>query len=108
MSVFNYKHQVEQIDSCRCSVVEAAITEQRCIFLKKLLEINGYEVKTELMPSKDEDKEEKYKIGVTDLLFNPVIEIFERAIKTAEGLVVTPKYWFEETKEIRPFYWLEK
>ncbi len=108
MSSFNYKHRIEEIGGHRCSLVETGITKQRLSFLKDLLETNAYVVETELMEKKDENDTEKYKIGVTDLLFNPVIAVYERRIKTAEGLVVSPKYWFEETTEIKPFYWLNK
>jgi hypothetical protein len=106
MGKFNYKHIVEEIDGVRCTVVESGINEKRMEFLKNLLSVNKYEVKVEQMAKKDENELVKYKIGVTDIIFHPMIAIYERKIFTAEGLVVSPQYWFQETEEIKPYYWL--
>ena len=67
------KHNVEEIDGVRCTVVETGVTQERIDFLKNLLEINGYTFKTGL------DKDGiLVKIGVTDILFNPLVDVSKR------------------------------
>jgi hypothetical protein len=85
MSLNKGKHIVEEIDGARCSVVEKGATPERTEFLKKLLEFNGYTVKTAL-----EGEAETFKIGVTDLLFNPVVDVYKRSLKSFTGHKVTP------------------
>lgn len=82
------KHNVEEINGTRCSIVESDAGESRMRFLKELLEHNRYQVLCE----KNEDK---YKIGVTDLLFNPVIDVYKRRLFTKTGEVVTFNNWFQ-------------
>jgi hypothetical protein len=67
------KHIVEEIDGVRCTVVETRVIQERIDFLKNLLEINGYTVKTGLY--KDDIS---VKIGVTDILFNPLVDVYKR------------------------------
>lgn len=103
MALNKGKHIVEEIDNIRCSVVEINTNETRCNFLKSILEHNGYTVKT----SKDENN--SYKIGVTDLLFNPVIDIYKRRLLSFTGKKVTPAYWLqlsENETETEINYWL--
>jgi len=97
------KHIVEEIDGVRCSVVETGATAERVEFLKKLLELNGYTVKT--APDKEEGL---LKIGVTDLLFNPLVDDYKRRIKSFTGKKVTPAYWLQESDketEAEVNYW---
>jgi hypothetical protein len=97
------KHIVEEIDGVRCTVVEMGVTQERIEFLKNLLEINGYTVKTGL------DKDGiSLKIGVTDLLFNPVIDVYKRSLKSPSGKRVTPAYWLQQSDketETEVNYW---
>ena len=97
------KHIVEEIDGVRCSVVETGATTERVEFLKKLLELNNYKVKT------GSDKEEGLlKIGVTDLLFNPVVDVYKRSLKSVTGKKVTPAYWLQQSNhetEAEVNYW---
>lgn len=86
------KHLVEEIDGARCSVVEKAVSPERTEFLKKLLELNGYTVKIA-----SEGETGTFKIGVTDLLFNPVIDVYKRSLKSFSGKKVTPAYWLQES-----------
>jgi len=88
------KHIVEEIDGVRCSLVEAGTTTERVEFLKKLLELNGYTVKT--APDKEEGL---LKIGVTDLLFNPLVDVYKRRLKSSTGKKVTPAYWLQQSDE---------
>ena len=98
MALNKGKHLVEEIDGVRCTVVEKGITPERAQFLKSILEYNGLEVKT--APDTDPAT---IKIGVTDILFNPVIDVYERRLKSPTGKRITPAYWlqqsFNETEE---------
>jgi uncharacterized UPF0146 family protein len=108
MATFNYKHIVEEINGIRCSVVESGIGRQRMEFLKKLLEHNGYKVLVEEIPPKMEGQEATFKIGVEDILFNPVVAIYGRRLKDAEGRIITPAYWLQKTDKPLPYYWVQK
>ncbi|HEX7585831.1 MAG TPA: hypothetical protein VF373_14170 [Prolixibacteraceae bacterium] len=92
MALNKGKHIVEEIDGIRCSVVEKGVSPERTEFLKKLLEINGYTVKSDAEP-----ETLTFKIGVTDLLFNPVIDVYERRLKSISGKRITPAYWLQES-----------
>jgi hypothetical protein len=97
------KHIVEEIDGVRCSVVETGASSERVEFLKKLLELNGYVVKT----SFDKDGI-SLKVGVTDILFNPVVDVYKRNLKTFSGKKVTPAYWLQQSDhetEAEVNYW---
>lgn len=103
MALNKGKHLVEEIDGVRCTVVEKGITPERAQFLKNLLELNGYVVKT----APDADPE-KLKLGVTDILFNPVIDVYERRLKSPTGKKVTPAYWLQQSDketEEEVYYW---
>ena len=103
MALNKGKHIVEEIDGIRCSVVEKGVSEVRSEFLKKLLEINGFTVKLVAEPDTL-----TFKVGVTDLLFNPVIDVYERRLKTTSGKRVTPAYWLQESDketEAEVNYW---
>jgi len=86
------KHLVEEIDGVRCTVVEKGITPERVQFLKSLLELNGYEVK--IVADTDPTV---FKLGVTDILFNPIIDVYERRLKSQSGKKVTPAYWLQQS-----------
>ena len=66
MALNKGKHIVEEIDGVRCSLVEKGVSPTRTEFLKKLLELNKYTVKVA-----SEGESGTFKIGVTDMLFNP-------------------------------------
>jgi hypothetical protein len=97
------KHIVEDIDGVRCTVVETGVSAGRTDFLKKLLELNGYEVK-----SVQEGENSTYKIGVTDILFNPLVDVYKRCLKSFTGKRVTPAYWLQQSDketEAEVNYW---
>jgi len=103
MSLNKGKHIVEAIDGIRCSVVEKGVSPKRTEFLTKLLELNGYTVK-----SVAEGDTLTFEVGVTDLLFNPVIDVYERRMKTISGKRITPAYWLQESDketEAEVNYW---
>lgn len=100
------KHLVEEIEGVRCSVVEKGVSPERTEFLKKLLELNGYTVKIA-----SEEESGTNKIGVTDLLFNPVVDVYKRSLKSFTGHKVTPAYWLQESDketEAEVNYWTFK
>ena len=119
------KHIEKEIDGRRIRVVEDAADESRCDFLKKLLEFNGFEVLVEENPPKPvpkppvsdgetlEEETEKepemlpptWVIGVTDIIFNAVVAVYSRTLRTPEGNRVTPDYWNQVTNEAEPNYW---
>ena len=88
------KHIVEEIEDVRCSIVEKGATQERVDFLKGLLELNGYEVKI-LKEAEVEGQPASFTLGVTDLLFNPVVDVYKRRLKTKAGHKVTPAYWLQ-------------
>lgn len=99
------KPVVKEIDGVRCSVVESGIHEQRLDFLKKILEFNGYEVKIEKSPKKDESTSDTYTLGVTDIIFNPVISVYERKLRTPENKILTPQFWKQISDDYKTWYW---
>ncbi|HZL09590.1 MAG TPA: hypothetical protein VFC65_06305 [Prolixibacteraceae bacterium] len=106
MALNKGKHLVEEIDGIRCSVVEKGVSPERTEFLKKLLELNGYTVKTA-----SEGESGTNKIGVTDMLFNPVVDVYQRSLKSFSGHKVTPAYWLQESDketEAEVNYWTFK
>jgi hypothetical protein len=99
-------HIVEEINGVRCTIVEKGVTSERTEFLRDLLELNKYEVQVAEMPKIAEDSVPAFIIGVTDLVFNPVIAVYEMSLKTAEGKSVSPAYWEQKTTEIVDEYWI--
>lgn len=100
MSLDKGKHLVQEIDGVLCTLVETGIDSKRLKFLKELLEFNLFEVKTEEKPGKEEEPV-TFTIGVTDVVFNPLIAVYERSLKRPDnGEVVSPAYWNQE-KEIK-------
>jgi hypothetical protein len=116
----NPNHAFEDLGEVKCSIVEKNCTPERTDFLKRLLELNGFEVvvvkspppKTAAKPApKPAPAEgetapapvaeepapppppETYTVGVTDLTFNPANAVYNRDLKTFEGAIVTPAYW---------------
>jgi hypothetical protein len=106
MSLSKGKHIVEEIGGVRCTLVEAKAAPARADFLKRLLEHNGYEVKMEA--DNAEGEPETFKIGVTDLLFHTVVDVYKRRLFSFSGKRVTPAYWLQlseaETEEEVNYY----
>ena len=104
--VLKAKHIVEEINGQRCTIVEQGVDKKRINFLKDLLSINKFEVVVEELAKTEETAEQLYSIGVTDLVFNPVIAVYELALKNNLGVAVTPAYWNQESTESIKEYWL--
>lgn len=94
MALNKGKHIIEEIDGVRCSLVEKGASAERTEFLKKLLELNKYTVKIAA-----EGELGTFKIGVTDMLFNPVVDVYKRSLISLSGKKVTPSYWLQESTE---------
>lgn len=93
MPLNKIKHIVAEIEGTRCTIVESGVSKQRMEFLKELLSLNNYEVKT--APDNKDGDSETFVIGVTDLLFNPVINVYERSLRSKTRHKVTPAYWLQ-------------
>jgi hypothetical protein len=89
------KHTIQEIDGARCSVVETGVSRQRMEFLKDILTLNHYEVKTAPEAKKEGDTSETFIVGVTDFLFNPVIDVYKRRLLSKTGHKITPAYWLQ-------------
>lgn len=94
------------VDSARCVVVERHVPEQRKEFLKELLELNHYVVMTELEAKETPGVPDTYLLGVTDVTFNPVIALYEGALKTRKNRTVSLAYWLQETNICDSRYWV--
>jgi len=106
MALIKGKHVVAEIEGIRCSIVETGATEQRAEFLKNLLLFNDYEVKMEKEKAKDGTELGTYIVGLTDLLFNPMIVVYEKKLFRRDGLTVTPAYWNQWPDQDTLPYWL--
>lgn len=100
------KHIVGEVDGVRCTIVETGISQKRAEFLKDLLEFNGYEVKIQEDVSDPPIAEKAYTLGVTDIIFNPVIAVYEKSLITKENRKVTPAYWNQWDEPANIPYWL--
>lgn len=99
------KHIVEEINGQRCTIVEKGITTERVEFLKNLLSFNKFEVLISEDKKETEDAPTFYTLGVTDIVFSPVIAVYEMSLKTLDGKRVSPAYWDQKTTECIDEYW---
>ncbi len=99
------KHIVEEINGVRCTVVEKGAAKQRVDFLKALLEFNKFDVQISEDKKETEDAPSLFTIGVTDIVFSPVVAVYEMSLKTPDGKRVSPAYWEQKTSEIVDQYW---
>ena len=99
------KHTFGSIEETRVTFVEKKISEHRKDFLKKLLEHNGFDVVLQEEKRKTEEEPQLYTVGVTDMVFNPTVWVFERRLRTFDGKKVTQDYWNQLSEEVNPKYW---
>jgi len=111
----NKNHEFEELNGVKCGIVERNVKPARSIFLKELLEYNGFTVviaptpppKTAPAPPPAIEGEtpaatppppplETFTVGVTDYTFNPINAIFGRLLKTKDGHIVTLAYWQQQ------------
>jgi hypothetical protein len=98
------KHVVAEIDGVRCTIVESGINSSRMQFLKELLSANKLEVMVQEDKKEDGDSS-TYTLGVTDLVFNPVIAIYARKLYHPDGRIITAAYWNQYTDRLDNRYW---
>lgn len=108
LSLGSGKHIIKEIEGIRCTVLDAGISENRMNFLKKLMEHNGYTVKVDKEAKKEEALTDTYIIGVTDIVFNPVIAVYQRMLRDFDNRIVTPSYWNQHADKSKGWYWKEK
>jgi hypothetical protein len=106
MALNKGKHSVIEIDGVRCSLVETGLDENRSLFLKSLLQDNGYEVKMEKEKTKDGAELDTLVLGVTDILFNPVIKVYAQKLMRKDGQLVTQAYWNQWPVNSNIPYWM--
>ncbi len=102
------KHIVEEINGVRCTIVEKGATKERVTFLQDLLTFNNFEVLIAEEPKAAEDAPVLFTVGVTDLVFNPVIAVYEMSLKTRDGKNVSPAYWEQSSNIPVDQYWLSE
>ncbi len=98
------KHLTGKIGDKLLTFVEKEASEERKNFLKGLLEFNGFEVIIEENTAK-EGENTSYIVAVTDLIFNPVIWVYDRNLKTPEGNIVNEDYWMQINQDFKPQYY---
>jgi hypothetical protein len=106
MSLNKGKHNVGEVDGVRCTIVETGVSRERAEYLKDLLEYNGYEVKMQEEVADPPAVEKTFTLGVTDIVFNPVIAVYEKSLLTKDNKKVTPAYWNQTGIEQGIPYWL--
>ena len=99
------KHLFGSIEETRVTFVQKGVTQERSAFLKKLLEHNGFEVLIGEDKKKTEEDPQLYTVGVTDMVFNPTVWVFQRRLKTFDDHKVTQDYWNQQTEDAKPQYW---
>jgi hypothetical protein len=106
MALNKGKHVIAEIEGVRCTVIETGLTESRARFLKGILEQNGCEVKQEQEKAKDGSALDTFILGVTDILFNPVIAVYAHRLKRSDGGEVTPAFWNQWPADPDIPYWM--
>ena len=99
------KHIIVDIEGRRCTLIESGIDTERMLFLKGLLTFNGMEVMVEPSSEKDSVGGELFNLGVTSLLFNPLIAVYDLSLRMPDGRIVTPAIWNQETRISNVRYW---
>ena len=99
------KHDFGKIGDQPVTFVEKGVNEDRKNFLKELLEFNGFEVIVEEEKTAAEGEDKKYTVAVTDLVFNPVIWVYDRRLRTPDGKIVNEDYWMQRNNDFKPQYW---
>ena len=54
---------------------------------------------------KDGSELESFIVGLTDLVFNPMIIVYEKKLHRSDGLTVTPAYWNQMPDQDTLPYW---
>jgi hypothetical protein len=105
MALSKGKHTIIEIEGVRCTLVESGTTAERVEFLKDILIFNRFDVKSEPEKAKDGTPTGTYVIGVTDLLFNPMIAVYQKKLFRKDGEFVSPAYWNQWPNQHTIPYW---
>lgn len=105
MSLLKFEHKIIDIDEVPHRIIEAGITKERAEFLHDLLALNKHESKTQEIPAKEEGQPSTYTLATADVTLNPIVKVYNRELKTADGKHVTPDYWNQKTTKLEPNYW---
>lgn len=105
MSLFKFHHVVKEINGINVRIIESNITNERALFLQKLLTLNNLETVIEEVPSKVEGQPSTFLIATPDLTFNLVVKVYNRELRTESGNRVTPDYWNQLTTTLEPNYY---
>jgi hypothetical protein len=97
----NPHHTTEMLEGKLCAVVEKGISQERASHICEILKASGFEVAIQ-------EQNEKVTVGVTDILFNPVMAVYNRYLKTKDGRVVTPAIWSHNDSSFSDLYWLRR
>jgi hypothetical protein len=106
MALTRGKNIVEEKNGIRCTVVEKGTSPERIAFLKDLLAFNKFEVLVEEEKKPEETVPATFVIGVTDIVFNPMISVYQQNLRTPTGEKVCPAYWNRYTIENDSRYWM--
>ncbi len=101
----SYKHKFKNINNNIVTVVEENINKERLDFVKDLLEFNNNKTIVEEVKPKEDGGETLYNIYVNDPIFNLIIWIYDRRLKTKDGRYVTHEYWEKQGGKTKPQYW---
>lgn len=99
------KHNIAEIEGVRCTVVESGINKDRVDFLTDLLSYNGLEVKQEREKDKEGNVLDTFVVGVTDIIFNPVVVLYQQKLFRKDGEVVTAAFWEQNNADTGIPYW---
>ena len=105
MSLLSGKHDFGDLNGQTVTFVEKKVSAERAAFLKTLLEHNGIPVIIQEIPGATEADPTTYTVATPDLVFNPVIYVYQRRLRTLDGRKVTPAYWNQESEKTKPEYW---
>ena len=105
MALDSGKHTEKDINEVRCKVLEKGVLKERTVFLKDLLEYNGFTIQIGEEKRKSEEDPQTYIIGVTDITFNPVLAVYKFLLKTKDGRNVSPAYYNQVSDDTRPEYY---
>lgn len=120
----NKNHEFEELDGVKCGIVEKNVRPERLSFLKSILEYNKFTVvavpspapkaapaaapkEGEPAPPPPPPAPETFTVGVSDYTFNTINALYGRLLKTPDGHVVTPAYWYQKdavSRDETPYY----
>lgn len=105
MSLLKFEHKIIDIDGVAYRIIEAGITQERAEFLQQLLAINKHESRIQEVAAKEDGQPSTFTLVTPDVTFNPIVKVYNRELKTADGKKVTPDYWNQKTNKVEPNYW---